>query len=51
VKSGGAQAKFWLNPVELAASYGYRAHELNRIEQIVEEHQLEFWEAWHEHLG
>jgi hypothetical protein len=51
VKSGGSQAKFWLNPVELAANYGYRAHELNRIEQIVEEHQLEFWEAWHEHLG
>lgn len=51
VKSGGAQAKFWLNPAELAANHRFRAHELNRIEQIVEEHQLEFWEAWHEHLG
>jgi hypothetical protein len=34
VKAGGDEAKFWLEPVALAANYGFRAHELNRIERI-----------------
>ena len=51
VKAGGDEAKFWLEPVGLAANYGFRAHELNRIERIVEEHRVRFLEAWHEHLS
>ena len=29
VKAGVDQAKFWLEPIELAANYGFKGHELN----------------------
>jgi hypothetical protein len=45
------QAKFWLEPIGLAANYGYRAHELTEIEQLVREHHAHLLEAWNEHLG
>ena len=32
------EAKYWLNPVKLAANHGFRAAELNDIERLVEEH-------------
>jgi hypothetical protein len=51
VKSGGDEAKFWLEPVSLAANYGFNAAEINEIERLVFEHQTELLEAWHEHLG
>ena len=50
VKADRDEAKFWLEPVELAANYGFRAHELNEIERIVRQHLGELIEAWHEHL-
>jgi hypothetical protein len=51
VKSGGDESKFWLEPVSLAANYGFNAAEINEIERLVLEHQTELLEAWHEHLG
>jgi len=51
VKANGEQAKFWLNPVTLAANFGFKAHELNVIAATIREHQSEFLEAWNEHLG
>ncbi|MDE3089579.1 MAG: DUF4160 domain-containing protein [Chloroflexota bacterium] len=50
VKAAEDQAKFWLDPIALASNYGFKAHELNEIERIIREHQVEFLEAWHEHL-
>ena len=44
-------AKYWLEPVRLAASRGFRSHELNRIRAMVIEHRAEFMEAWHGHFG
>lgn len=44
-------AKFWLEPVSLARSIGFSAKELNRIQQIVEDHRQEFVEAWHGYFG
>ena len=41
VKAAADQAKFWLDPLALAANYGFAAHELNEIERIVMEHQTE----------
>ncbi len=35
VKAGSDQAKFWLEPINLALNYGFRAHELNEIERII----------------
>jgi hypothetical protein len=50
VKANDDQAKFWLDPVGLASSYGFKAHELNEIEGIIREHQTELMEAWSEHF-
>jgi hypothetical protein len=44
-------AKFWLDPVQLAGSRGFRSHELNRIRALVIEHRVAFKEAWHGHFG
>ena len=44
-------AKFWLEPVQLAGSRGFRSHELNRIRALVLEHRVAFKEAWHGHFG
>jgi hypothetical protein len=51
VEHGDAVAKFWLDPVELARSHGFRAHEMRRARILVIEHRLRFLEAWHGHFG
>jgi hypothetical protein len=51
VAAGGDQAKFWLDPIDLASNYGFRAHELNEIEQIIEQHQNALMEAWNGYFG
>ncbi len=50
IKAAEDQAKFWLDPIALAANHGFHAPELNEMERIIREHQVEFLEAWHEHL-
>jgi hypothetical protein len=50
VRAGGDEAKFWLDPVQLAANYGFNTSDINQIEQLVEEHRDDLLEAWHEHL-
>ena len=44
-------AKFWLDPVQLARNFGFRAHELRTIQSVVEEHRQEFLEAWNDFFG
>ena len=44
-------AKFWLQPVALAGSKGFRSHELRVIKKMVEDHQDELLEAWNEHAN
>ncbi|MGB6678151.1 MAG: DUF4160 domain-containing protein [Terriglobales bacterium] len=44
-------AKFWLDPVQLAHNFGFRAHELRTIQSIVIDHREEFLEAWNEFFG
>ncbi len=51
VKADNNQAKFWLDPIELASNYGFKAHELNEIERIIRQHQKELLEAWYEHFS
>lgn len=51
VDRGDATIKFWLHPVALAKSRGFRAHEIGGIAQIVEEHRMRLLEAWHEYFG
>jgi hypothetical protein len=44
-------AKFWLNPVALVKSRGFRSGELSEMQRIVEQHRDLFEEKWHEHFG
>lgn len=44
-------AKFWLSPVELAMSGGFRGHELTRVRAVVIEYRLFCLEKWNEHFG
>ncbi|HZL99039.1 MAG TPA: DUF4160 domain-containing protein [Planctomycetota bacterium] len=41
-------AKFWLDPIALAHSRGFAAHERHRIRSILEDHRFELLEAWHD---
>lgn len=41
-----AEAKFWLDPVSLAANFGFRAAELRDIERLVAEHREELTLAY-----
>ena len=51
VEHGDKVAKFWLTPVSLAASRGFRSHELNRLRLLVIENRGSFLEAWNDHFG
>ncbi len=46
VERGDEIAKFWLSPVRLAQSRGFRSHELNRLQAVVIENRATFLEAW-----
>lgn len=47
----GNEAKFWLNPVELAKNHGYNASEINRIRKLLLEHQAELVAWWYDYFG
>ena len=51
ISSSDAEAKFWLEPVELAYNYGYRGHELRRIERLVIENLTVLVESWYEYAS
>ena len=51
VKASSDQAKFWLDPIALAANHGFNARELSEIERLVEQHRSGLLEAGDEHLG
>lgn len=40
------EAKFWLNPVSLAANFGFRSSEARDIERLVREHAGELTAAY-----
>jgi hypothetical protein len=47
--SEGRTWKFWLEPIELARSHGFSAHELNVIRRIIRAQRGKILEVWHEH--
>ena len=51
VERGDDVAKYWLAPLQLAESHGFRSSELNRLRGLVMEHRTTFLEAWHAHFG
>ncbi|MBB4153762.1 hypothetical protein GGQ80_001668 [Sphingomonas jinjuensis] len=46
-----ATIKIWLEPVEVAKSRGFRAHEIGGIVALVSEHREQLLEAGHEYFG
>ena len=51
VDRGNATIKIWLDSLEVAKSRGFRAHEIGGIVAMVEQHRVEFEEAWHGFFG
>jgi len=45
------KAKFWLDPVRLAQSGGFRSHELNRLHEVIERNQQQLLESWNEYFN
>jgi Domain of unknown function (DUF4160) len=41
-------AKFWLDPVRLAGSGGFRSAEIGRIQRLIEGHREELLRSWNE---
>lgn len=48
VQRDNAVAKYWLEPVRIAHSHGFKASELARIRGIIDHHKTELIEAWDE---
>ena len=44
-------AKFWLLPIRLEDSRGFRPAEIRRIERLVEENLSALLRAWHDYFG
>ncbi len=51
VEHGDKVAKYWLNPTNLASSYGFRSNELSKIRILVNEHNELFLEKWYEYFS
>lgn len=44
-------AKFWLDPLRLQSSGGFRRTEINRIQKLVEEHREDLLRSWNEYFN
>ncbi len=43
-------AKFWLDPIRLQNSGGFRRNEINSIQGVIQEYQVAFMEKWNEYF-
>jgi hypothetical protein len=48
VERNDSEAKFWLEPVQLAYSRGFGRAEINRISRLISRHQATLLEGWNE---
>jgi hypothetical protein len=51
VEQAERYAKFWLMPISLAESRGFRSSELRDLHNLVERHRESFILKWDEHFG
>lgn len=51
VEQAERYAKFWLDPIQLVESRGFRSSELRQLHNLVEEHRKTFIMAWDEHFN
>jgi Domain of unknown function (DUF4160) len=49
IERENATCKFWIAPIELARSHGFRASELNTIRRLINTHRVAILGPWHEH--
>jgi hypothetical protein len=47
VQRDDCEAKFWLDPIRLERSHGFRRKEVNRVRALVDQHQEQLLESWH----
>jgi hypothetical protein len=50
VERGDGYAKFWLDPVELADTLGFKTSDLSRARLLVIQHRIDFREKWREYF-
>lgn len=51
VEHGDKIAKYWLNPVEMASSEGFRSHEMKKLRLLVIENRELFLRKWNEYFS
>ena len=51
VRKGGAVAKFWLDPVELAEIHAFNPNERRQIIATIVERQEELLGSWYDYFG
>ena len=51
VESGDSYAKFWLEPIDLAKSVGYKNIELTEIRRLIQENILILKASWDAYFG
>jgi hypothetical protein len=51
VEQAERYAKFWLEPIELAESRGFRGSELRELHAIITAQHQQFITAWDEHFN
>lgn len=51
VGKAGAEAKFWIEPIALARTRGFREHELNDIEALLGRYRSQIMDAWRQEQG
>lgn len=51
VERKDSEAKFWLDPVRLESSRGFRRPEIRQIEDLIFEKKDLLLKAWHEYFG
>jgi hypothetical protein len=44
-------AKFWLAPVRVQSTGGFKRNEINRIQRLIETHLEELLRGWYERCG
>ena len=50
VESAEKYAKFWVKPLVLAESYGFRSGELKEIRELIENNSEIIRKKWNEHI-
>jgi hypothetical protein len=48
VERDDCEAKFWLEPVRLAHSFGFAANEIRKIEKLILVNQQDLLDSWYE---